>query len=116
MRASKWRDGRDWCRCASLVVALCTIAHAGTNFAAVFGGSAQDYAASVASDSSGNTYIAGLTYSPDLPVTPGAFQPTMGGNYTLANPNSIQSDAFVAKFSPTGTLLWATFLGGSGDD
>jgi len=65
-------------------VALCTIAQAGTNFAAVFGGSAQDYAASVASDSSGNTYIAGLTYSPDLPVTPGAFQPTMGGNYTLA--------------------------------
>ena len=95
---------------------LCTIAHAGTNFAAVFGGSGQDYAASVASDSAGNTYIAGLTYSPDLPVTPGAFQSTMGGNYTLANPSSIQSDAFVAKFSPTGTLIWATFLGGSGDD
>jgi uncharacterized protein (TIGR03437 family) len=97
-------------------VALCTIAHAGTDFAAVFGGSGQDYAASVASDSAGNTYIAGLTYSPDLPVTPGAFQPTMGGNYTLADPYSIQSDAFVAKFSPTGTLIWATFLGGRADD
>jgi uncharacterized protein (TIGR03437 family) len=97
-------------------VALCTSAHASTNFAAVFGGSGQDYAASVASDSAGNTYIAGLTYSPDLPVTPGAFQTAMGGNYTVANPYSIQSDAFVAKFSPTGALLWATFLGGSGDD
>jgi len=92
------------------------MAHAGTNFAAVFGGSGQDYAASVASDSAGNTYIAGLTYSPDLPVTSGAFQPTIGGNSTLANPNSIASDAFVAKFSPAGVLLWATFLGGSADD
>ena len=116
MSILKSRRGGDWGRCASLAVALCTIAHAGTNFAAVFGGSGQDYAASVASDSAGNTYIAGLTYSPDLPVTPGAFQSTMGGNYTLANPSSIQSDAFVAKFSPTGTLIWATFLGGSGDD
>jgi len=47
------------------------MAHAGTNFVAVFGGSGQDYASAVASDSSGNTYIAGLTYSPDFPVTPG---------------------------------------------
>jgi len=105
-----------WGRCASLAVALCTSAHTGANFAAVFGGSGQDYASAVASDSAGNTYIAGLTYSPDLPVTPGAFQTAMGGNYTLANPSSIQSDAFVAKFSPAGALLWATFLGGSGDD
>jgi len=108
--------GSGWGGCASLAVALCTIARADTNFAAVFGGSAQDYAASLASDSAGNTYVAGLTYSPDLHVTPGAFQPIIGGNYTLSNPNSIRSDAFVAKFSPAGTLLWATFLGGSGDD
>src|SRR5580698_10292605 len=107
----------NWCRCAPLLVALCSMAHAaGTNFAVVFGGSGQDYAASVASDSAGNTYVAGLTYSPDLQVTPSAFQTTIGGNGTLANPNSIASDAFVAKFAPDGTLIWSTFLGGSADD
>ena len=111
------RRARNWCRCASLVVALCTTLHAaGAKFAAVLGGSGQDYAASVASDASGNTYIAGLTYSPDFPVTAGAFQTTIGGNGTLANPNSIASDAFVAKFARDGTLLWCTFLGGSADD
>ena len=113
--------GRGWGRCAPVLVAICTIfatrADAtGVNFAAVFGGSGQDYAASVASDSAGNTYIAGLTYSPDLQVTAGAFQTHIGGNGSLANPTAIASDAFVAKFGPDGTLLWSTFLGGSGDD
>jgi len=80
------------------------------------GGSGQDYAAAVASDAAGNTYIAGLTYSPDLRVTAGAFQTRLAGNWSLAVPNSIASDAFVAKFAPDGTLLWSTFLGGGGDD
>jgi len=70
----------------------------------------------VASDSAGNTYVAGLTYSPDFPVTAGSFQPKLGGNGSLANPYAIASDAFVAKIGPTGTVLWATFLGGSADD
>src|ERR1017187_529459 len=119
MRASERQAARNWCRCASVVVALCTTlpSHAaGASFAAVLGGSGQDYAASVASDSSGNTYVAGLTYSPDLHVTPGAFQTTIGGNGTLSNPSSIAGDAFVAKFGPDGALLWSTFLGGSGID
>ena len=107
----------NWCRCASLVVALCTTSSAaGTNFAVVFGGSGQDYAASVTTDAAGNTYIAGLTYSPDLHVTPGALQTTIGGNGTLANPASIAGDAFVAKFGPDGGVIWCTFLGGSGLD
>lgn len=111
------RTARQWCRRASVIVALCTTVHAaGTKFAAVLGGSGQDYAASVVSDAAGNTYVAGLTYSPDFPVTAGAFQTIIGGNGTLANPNSIASDAFVAKFAPDGTLAWCTFLGGSGDD
>jgi len=25
-------------------------------------------------------------------------------------------DGFVAKYAPDGTLLWSTYLGGSGDD
>jgi uncharacterized protein (TIGR03437 family) len=89
---------------------------AGPGFSAVLGGSGQDYAAAVASDAQGNTYVAGLTYSPDFPVTAGAFQSKLAGNGSLANPYAIASDAFVAKFAPNGTLLWSTFLGGSADD
>jgi hypothetical protein len=112
---------RGWGRCAPVVVAIWTAAAAhatGPGFSAVLGGSGQDYAASVASDPAGidNTYVAGLTYSPDFPVTPGAFQTKLAGNGSLANPNAIASDAFVAKFAPDGTLLWSTFLGGSSDD
>ncbi len=57
-------------------------------------------------DGDGNTSIAGCTTSSDLPVSVGAFQTSYGGN----------TDAFVAKFSPTGSLQWATYYGGSGEE
>ena len=119
MRVLERGGARRWCRCASLVVALwaTAVAHAGgPGFSAVLGGSGQDYAAAVASDAQGNTYIAGLTYSPDFPATAGAFQTRLAGNGSLANPAAIASDAFVAKLAPDGTVLWCTFLGGSADD
>jgi uncharacterized protein (TIGR03437 family) len=75
---------------------------------AILGGSGQDYAAAVATDPQGNVYVAGLTYSPDFPVTPGALQTKIGTVGT--------SDAFVAKFAPDGALLWSTYLGGCCDD
>jgi uncharacterized protein (TIGR03437 family) len=81
---------------------------AGPGFSAILGGAGQDYAASVATDSKGNIYVVGLTYSPDFPVTPGALQTKIGTVGT--------SDAFVAKFAPDGTLLWSTYLGGCCDD
>ena len=102
---------RDWCRCASLLVALWAIAPAnaaGPNFSAILGGSGQDYAAAVATDAQGNVYVAGLTYSPDFRVTAAALQTKIGSVGA--------SDAFVAKFAPDGTLLWSTYLGGCCDD
>lgn len=74
-----------------------------------FGGTGDDWATSIAVDSSGNAYVAGGTTSTDMP-TPGGAQTTNHGGTPLG------SDAFVAKFGPTGTLLYATYLGGSGDD
>src|ERR1035438_1193655 len=74
------RSSRRWGRCAPVIVAICaTVARAaGPGFSAGLGGRRQDYAASVASDAAGNPYVAGLTYSSDFPVTPGAFQTKLG--------------------------------------
>ena len=71
-----------------------------------FGGSDDDYASAVQTDAAGNIYVAGYTYSTDLP-TRAAAQPSAGGN----------QDAFLAKLNPSGsTLVLSTYLGGSGDD
>jgi uncharacterized protein (TIGR03437 family) len=90
------------------VAVLATGLHplAGQNFTAVLGGSGQDCVEAVASDATGNVYVAGITYSTNFPVTAGALQVKSGGG----------ADAFVAKFSASGTLLWSTYLGGSQDD
>jgi len=57
-------------------------------------------------DASGNPFICGFTFSTNNIATIGAYQ----GGYT----DSV--DAFLAKFSPSGALLWATYYGGSGVD
>jgi hypothetical protein len=88
-------------------VALWAIAAAnaaGPGWAAILGGT--DYAAAVTTDPQGSVYVAGSTSSLDFPVTPGALQTKIGGS----------SDAFVAKFTPDGVLLWSTYLGGCFDD
>ncbi len=103
------RDVAIWItavRAVLLALLVASAAQAGPVFSAVVGGSGQDYATSVASDAQGNTYVAGLTYSPDFPVTPGAAQTTFGGT----------CDAFIAKLDPDGKLIWATYLGGLLDD
>lgn len=69
------------------------------------GGSQEDRAWRLGTDSSGNVLVTGGTYSGDFP-TSGGFDTTFGGD----------RDAFAAKFSTNGALLWATFLGGSGSD
>jgi hypothetical protein len=74
-------------------------------FSSYFGGSGFDSITSVAVDAAGNCYVAGWTESIDLPVA----------NY-IQRVNAGRVDAFVAKWSPTGVLLYATYLGGSGND
>jgi hypothetical protein len=75
-------------------------------YSTYFGGSGTDIARGIAVDASGNAYIAGSTTSTDLP-TVNALQAANAGG----------TDAFVAKLNSTGSaLLYATYLGGSGDD
>jgi hypothetical protein len=71
-----------------------------------FGGSSADLTFGVASDGGGATLVAGYTLSFDFPVTANALQQQF----------KLETDAFVAKFDPLGRLMWATFIGGAGDD
>ena len=75
-------------------------------YSTYLGGSGDDGGARIALDSAGNTYVVGSTSSPNFP-TVNAFQATYGTNV----------DAFVAKLNSAGSsLIYSTFLGGSGYD
>ena len=77
------------------------------NFVTYLGGSGPDEANGVALDGAGDIYLTGDTFSPNFPITTGAYQTTSRGNY----------DAFVVKLNPTGSaILFSTYLGGSGSD
>jgi uncharacterized protein (TIGR03437 family) len=94
----------------TILILLCmfasTVQAAGTIYSALLSGDGEDYASAVASDAQGNVYVVGLTYSPHFPVTPGAYQTTIGQT----------CDAFVAKVGPDGKVIWSTYLGGILDD
>src|SRR5690606_39096217 len=71
------------------------------------GGSEQDSGRALDLDAAGNVYVTGITQSPNFPATSFAFDTTYNQN----------NDAFVFKLNNTGSaLVYATFLGGSGDD
>ena len=73
-------------------------------FTVFLGGSGDDTAAAVLRDASGQIYVAGTTDSTDFPVL-GTARTRAGG-----------SDAFVARFTPAGRLLWTLLIGGSGHE
>lgn len=70
----------------------------------LIGGSWWEMAGKIATDSSGDIYLAGMTSSPDFPVTADAIDATFNGG----------TDIFVTKFDPgISSLLYSTLLGGS---
>jgi hypothetical protein len=70
----------------------------------LMGGSTGDFGSSIAVDSAGNIYVAGIVTSPDFPMA-NALQPAFGGS----------TDVYAAKIAPTGDrLLYSTYLGGAG--
>lgn len=71
-----------------------------------FGGTYYENANSVATDSMGNAYVTGYTYSSSNVATSGSYQSVHGGN----------NDGFVTKFLANGQLSWASYYGGSDND
>jgi hypothetical protein len=71
-------------------------------YSTYLGGSREEAGIGIGVDGAGNAYVAGLTRSTDFPVL-NALQPLPAG----------QGDAFVAKLSANGHLLYSTYLGGS---
>jgi hypothetical protein len=82
------------------------------------GGSGDDLGSSIAVDSTGAAYVAGITSSTDFPTTAGVVQPFSGGGGNTCGTNHTATclDGIVFKLDPSGAPLYATYLGGSNDD
>jgi len=61
----------------------------------------------IAVDASGNAFVAGSTSSTDFPATLSAFQKTLNGT---------QGNAFVFELGSSGSIIYCTYLGGTGLD
>jgi uncharacterized protein (TIGR03437 family) len=69
-------------------------------FGTFLGGSADDSVEGLAIDAFGDIYVAGITMSPDFPVTSGAYQSKFGGNSLIGR---LYGDAFLTKFTTPGS-------------
>ena len=76
----------------------------GLVYSSFLGGSIDDLGRTITVDGDGNAYVAGKTLSSDFPKKD-PYQDNLKG---FAN-------AFITKISPTGILLYSTYLGGEGN-
>ncbi|MBI2269529.1 MAG: SBBP repeat-containing protein [Bacteroidetes bacterium] len=75
-------------------------------WATYYGGDSDDLAFGIATDSQGNVFVTGQAGYATFPVFD-------SGNYFQTNLNA--ADAFILKFSNSGTRLWGTYYGGPGN-
>jgi gliding motility-associated-like protein len=95
-------------------IAISKLNPSGTNlvYATYIGGANADYPHSMVTNTAGELFIYGSTYSPNFPVTTGAFDEI----YNDPN-NSFLTDIIVVHLGASGsTLIGSTFVGGAGVD
>ncbi len=71
-----------------------------------FGGNLNDEGSGVAVDGTGNIYLTGAFQSASITI----------GSTVLNNVQAGKLDLFLAKFDPSGNLVWANSAGGNGDE
>ena len=76
-------------------------------FSTYFGGTSDDYGRDIAVDNSGNVYITGSTKSSSGFPLQNAYDNTYGGS---------TYDAYIAKLTSSGSLIFSTYIGGNGVD
>ena len=95
-----YNGGRD-----SFVVKLDATGH--IIWGTFLGGSSSEAGSDLATDTDRNVYAGGRTSSSsDFPILD-AYDPSYSGG---------ASDAYISKFDENGSLVWSTYLGGSGED
>jgi hypothetical protein len=86
--------------------------HSGQRLWATYiGGKADEDAAGIAIDRSGNVVVTGMTMSTDFPIKGNPFQKTL---HDVSADSG--GDAFLMKMDADGNLLWSTFFGGQSRD
>ncbi|MBI2269478.1 MAG: SBBP repeat-containing protein [Bacteroidetes bacterium] len=84
-------------------------------WATYYGGNSKELPSAITTDKTGNSAITGYTFSTAFPAAAATgytvFQAGYQGGTALG-----YGDAFIVKFDPAGTRLWATYYGGSGND
>ncbi len=78
----------------------------GLIFSTYIGGSSSDYIYDAVTDADGQIYVGGYTASNNLPMATQTTQPTSGGG----------NDGILYQLSPSGQLLYSTYIGGSSTD
>ncbi|MBI2876816.1 MAG: SBBP repeat-containing protein [Candidatus Tectomicrobia bacterium] len=108
---TSYNGGPCWNRspiCGDAFVAKLSFTGSTLIYATFLGGGDDDGGYGIAVDMAGNAHVTGGTFSSGFPTTPGAYDSCYNGG---------SDDVFVARLSSNGsTLLYSTFLGGSGSE